>query len=141
VPDRTLPAIDAENEYFWRAGADGLLRILRCGACGFWIHPPSPICRRCHSKIVAPEPVSGRGIVFAYTVNHHQWRPDMEVPFTFATVELAEQQHLRVSTQIVGCIPEDVYVGMSVEVQFLAIGDVWLPLFTPTANNSEVATR
>jgi uncharacterized OB-fold protein len=133
---RVLPAIDAENAYFWRSGGEGELRILRCGSCRFWLHPPSPICRRCRSRQVAPEVVSGRGVVFAHTVNFHRWQPDMEVPFTVATVELTEQQRLRVTTQIVGCAPEDVYAGMPVEVQFLRVEDVWLPLFSPTSDRS-----
>ena len=134
---RPLPAIDAENEYYWTAGANGRLLIARCGDCQFWIHPPSPVCRRCHGTNLAPQAVSGRGVVFTYTVNHQRWRPDLEVPFVGASVELIEQAHLRVSTEIIGCPPHAVFTGMPVEVTFLQIEDVWLPLFTPTNDTSE----
>ena len=128
---RVLPALDGENAHFWQSGRAGRLQILRCGNCGLWIHPPSPICRRCHGKRIAPDVVSGRGTVVAYTINYHQWQPDIEVPFTIATIELAEQAHLRVTSQIVGCRPEEVHSGMPVEVRFVHIEDVWLPLFAP----------
>jgi uncharacterized OB-fold protein len=134
MDNRALPVITVENEYFWRAGESGILHILRCGACGLWIHPASPICRRCHSKDVRPEAVSGRGSVFSFTVNYHRWRPDLEVPFVFASVELVEQQDLKVSTEIVGCAPEDVRCGLDVDVEFLRVDDVWLPRFTPATN-------
>jgi hypothetical protein len=135
MDDRALPVITAENEYYWRSGQSGTLKILRCGACGFWIHPTSPICRRCHSKDVRPEAVSGRGSIFSFTVNHHQWRPDLQVPFVFASVELIEQEGLKVSTEIIGCAPEDVRCGMEVDVEFLPIEDVWLPRYKPAKSD------
>jgi uncharacterized OB-fold protein len=134
---RQLPQIDDENEHFWRGGARGRLLILRCGACRLWIHPPSPVCRRCHSRSVTPEPVSGRGTVFTWTVNHHRWRQDMDVPFAVASVELAEQPNLRVTTEIVGCPPAQVHAGMDVQVRFLELDDVWLPQFAPSAADPE----
>jgi uncharacterized OB-fold protein len=36
-------------------------------------------------------------------------------------------------TNIVGCAPDEVYVGMPVEVTFDEHDDVWLPLFRPRA--------
>jgi uncharacterized OB-fold protein len=131
---RALPEVTAENEHFWRSGESGTQQILRCGACRFWIHPPSPVCRRCHSKDLRPEAVSGRGSVFSFTVNFHRWHPDLEVPFVFASVELVEQPDLRVSTEIIGCPAEEVRSGMQVVVEFLHIDDVWLPRYRPATN-------
>jgi uncharacterized OB-fold protein len=141
VTRRQLPEIDDENEHYWRGGALGRLLIQRCVACRLWIHPPSPVCRRCHSRAIVPEPVSGRGTVFTYTVNHHRWREDMEVPFAVASVELAEQANLRVTTEIVGCPPAEVRAGMVVQVRFLELDDVWLPQFAPSADVPEVDDR
>ena len=62
-PDfRILPRVTAVNEFFWTSGADGRLRFLRCGSCGYWIHPPGPICPVCHSMDVAPDPVAGNRV-------------------------------------------------------------------------------
>jgi uncharacterized OB-fold protein len=128
---RPLPIIDTENEHFWRSGANGQLRILRCRACGLWIHPPSPVCRRCRSRDVRPQTVTGAGTVSRFTVNYHKWQPDLDVPYVIASVELDEQPGLLVTTNIVGCPPTDVRSGMRVAVEFQQIEDVWLPLFSP----------
>jgi uncharacterized OB-fold protein len=131
---RALPLVDAGNEHFWRSGAGGQLRVLRCGSCGFWIHPPAPVCRRCSSRCVAPEPVSGLGVVRTFTINQHAWRPDMNVPFAIASIELVEQPGLYLTSNVVGCDPGEVHAGMAVEVSFLAAEDVWLPLFAPATH-------
>jgi len=128
---RPLPIVDAENEYFWRSGRDGRLRILRCRDCGLWIHPPSPACRRCRSRRLQPETVTGRGAVSRFTVNHQKWHPDLEVPFVIASIELDEQPGLFVTTNVVGCAPDEVHRGLRVAVDFEQIEDVWLPLFSP----------
>ena len=42
---RLLPRLSDDVAFFWTAGADGILRLLHCNACGFFIHPPGPVCR------------------------------------------------------------------------------------------------
>jgi uncharacterized OB-fold protein len=97
-----------------------------------WQHPPSPVCRRCLSRAVAAEPVSGRATVAAFTVNHQQWAPSAtSEPYVIAIVELAEQPGLRLTTNIVGCDPHDVSIGLPVRVRFEPLDDVALPLFEP----------
>jgi len=132
IMTRMLPTLTPGTEFFWTAGATGRLRILRCGDCATYVHPPSPICPCCLSRRVAPEPVSGRGRVHSFTVNHQRWRPDLAEPYVIAIVELEEQLGLRLLTNVVGCAPEEVAIGMEVEVRFEVHGDVYLPLFTPT---------
>lgn len=132
LPFRVLPALDGTNDFFWTAGREGQLRFLRCQACGYFLHPPSPRCPSCGSRDVAPEPVSGRATVFSCTVNHQPWTGETE-PWVVAIVELAEQEGLRLTTNIVGCPPEDVAIGQEVEVVFEQHDDVWFPLFRPVA--------
>lgn len=129
--DRTLPDVTPETAHFWQGGKDGRLHLLRCQACAHYIHPPSPICPHCHSRAVAVAAVSGRGTIASFTVNHQQWRPGLVVPYVIAIVELAEQEGLRLTTNIVGVDPAAVAIGLPVEVVFERIEDVWLPLFRP----------
>jgi uncharacterized OB-fold protein len=75
--------------------------------------------------------VSGFATIVACTVNHKAWAPGDEVPYAIAIVEIEEQAGLRLTTNIVGCLPEDVQVGMRVRVSFEAAGDVFVPLFRP----------
>jgi uncharacterized protein len=132
-PFRVLPAVGPDNEHFWTGGAEGELRFLRCTACRCWIHPPSPVCPRCLSTELAVEAASGRATVFTYTINWQPWIPTFDPPYVVAIVALPEQEDLRLTTNIVGCEPDDVVIGMEVEVDFLEYDDVWLPLFRPVA--------
>ena len=133
MPHRHLPAITAENAFFWRAGAAGVLRFMRCRHCGYYIHPPLPICSVCKSRDALDEPVSGRGTVLTYTVNRQVWEAGLEAPYVIAIVELAEQRGLRLTTNIVNCRLQDVRIGMPAHVVFEQYADVWLPLFEPEA--------
>jgi len=132
-----LPALEPESERFWRACRAGRLEITRCRACGWYIHPPRPICPRCQARDVGWEAVSGRATVVSYTVNHQRWMPGMEVPYTIGLVELVEQADLRLTTNIVGCAPDAVEIGMPVRVTFRDVSDeIALPLFEPDAEAS-----
>jgi len=133
VAFRVLPRVTRENEHFWKGGGEGELRFLRCGDCGYYIHPPSPICPRCLSKNIAPQAVSGRARVATFTVNHQPWYPGMDPPYVIAIVEIEEQADVRLMTNIVSCDVEDVKIGMPVTVRFEHQDDVWIPLFEPAS--------
>jgi uncharacterized protein len=127
---------------FWRGGAAGELRIQRCQDCRWWLHPPLPMCPRCHGRALAPEAVAGTGTVYSFTVNRYQWTPALEPPYVIAEVELDEQPGLRLLTSVVGC--DEVTIGMPVRVRFepaaaptearatdTAADDAWVPVFAP----------
>ncbi|AWI74241.1 DNA-binding protein [Parazoarcus communis] len=126
---RKLPAITADSAPFWQGGESGQLQIHKCAACNRYFHPPAPICPSCCSREVAPQPVSGKGKVLSFTINHQAWRPDLDVPYVVAIVELPEQTGLRFVTNIVGLPPEAVRIDMPVRVRFEQQEDVWLPVF------------
>lgn len=127
---RKLPALTPETAFFWTAGAEGRLKIQRCAECGHYQHPPLPRCPACHSERVEPSPVSGRGRIKTFTINHEQWLPGLDVPFVFAVVELAEQNELYLFSNILAP-PETVSIGQPVTVCFEQHEDVWLPMFRP----------
>ena len=131
---RILPKVSDRNEHFWRGGAEGRLQFLRCQDCGYWIHPPAPICPECHSKDVQPEAVSGRATLHTFTINHQPWIPGFDPPYVIAIVELPEQEGLRLTTNVIGIAPDDVAIGMELQVTFEEREDVWLPLFEPAGN-------
>ncbi|OBK63264.1 DNA-binding protein [Mycobacterium colombiense] len=141
---RLLPSPTPESETFWTGGQQGKLLISRCRSCWHFFHPPGPSCWRCRSTDIAPEPVSGRARIAAYTVNHQPWIPGFEPPYVVAMVELVEEPDVRLTTNIVGIPPKDVRVGLDVEVFFedwaTMPGDknskVWIPLFRPSVGAS-----
>jgi acetyl-CoA acetyltransferase/uncharacterized OB-fold protein len=134
---RPLPELTPWTGWFWTSGADGRLRIQGCTGCGTLVHPPVPICPKCRSRSSAPTVVSGRATVVGFTVNQHQWLPDMEPPYAIAVVALAEDPDVRLTTNIVGCDPDAVHIGQQVAVRFERYDDVWLPMFEPTGNADE----
>lgn len=126
---RPLPLPDPETAFFWEATARGVLEILRCQKCGTWVHYPKPACWNCSSGDLKPEPVSGRGTVYSYTVTH-QDVPGYTAPFAVVIVELEEQKGLRMVSNVVDVPPDDVRIGMPVEVTFQKVADdVTLPMF------------
>jgi hypothetical protein len=132
-PFRVLPRLDDKNEFFWTSGRDGRLRFLCCQECDYFIHPPSPVCPRCWSRAVAPRPVSGQATVHSFTVNHQRWSPDINEPYVIGLVQLAEQEDLRLTTNIVNVAIEGVSIGMDVRVTFEDHDPIFVPLFEPAA--------
>jgi uncharacterized OB-fold protein len=126
-----LPAIDRDNHAYWTGGARGQLLIARCDDCRYYVHPPTSFCPRCEGRNIVPEPVSGLGTVETFTINHKQWLPDLPVPYILALVTIAEQDDVRLATNIVDCDPEDVQIGMKVKVTFVGSDDLWVPYFVP----------
>jgi acetyl-CoA acetyltransferase/uncharacterized OB-fold protein len=135
---RPLPQLTPANEWFWTSGADGRLRIQRCDDCTAMVHPPVPICPVCRSRSWSPTEVSGVATVIGLTVNRHPWHPAFEPPYVIANVVLAEDPTVHLTTNIVGCEPDEVFIGQEVQVRFELVEDVWLPLFEPTGRTTEV---
>lgn len=129
APPRMLNLLPPGRRTFWTGGQDGRLRLLRCRSTGRWIHPFWNVAD--DDPDVTAEPVSGKGEVFTFTVNHHAYNPAVLPPYVIAIVQLPEQDDLRIATNIVNCAPEDVKIGMPVRVVFEPHGDMFVPLFEP----------
>jgi uncharacterized OB-fold protein len=136
LPFRILPRLTDLNRDFWTGGKDGELRFLRCQQCGYYNHPPTPLCPICHSKELKFEPVSGRATLWTYSVNYQPWMPGPELPYILAIVAIPEQEGLRLTTNLVGIEPDQVEIGMPLEVTFENHDDdVWIPLFRPVESS------
>lgn len=110
---------------FWEAARAGELQLQRCTSCGALRYPVSDICPTCLALEHRWERVSGDGEVYSFGVFRHQYKPDWPVPYTVALIRLAEGP--TVISNVVGCPPEDVRVGMPVSVVF----EDGIPKFTP----------
>jgi uncharacterized OB-fold protein len=138
-PRKPIPHPDDTSRAYWEGARKHELRILRCEDCQLFVHYPEPACPRCRSSRVVPVRVSGRGVVYSYTVTHHKGAPGFqnEVPFVVVLVELEEQTGLRIIANIRGCEPADVRIGMPVEVIFEDAGsDITLPQFRVRSTGS-----
>lgn len=127
---RPRPRISPLNRFFWEAGREGVLKLLRCQDCGAWLHPVRPICNACLSENVEPEPVAGTGTVYSITVNHQAWVPGLPVPYTIARIELDGVEGVLLTSNIVGEGALEAKIGDRVKVCFEEEDGIWFQLFT-----------
>ena len=130
-----LPQPGRHTQPFWDACRRGVLEVSACRTCGRLFLPGGPCCPDCWSTDLGQQAVSGRGEVWTYAVYRHRYHPALKVPYVVALIQLAEGP--RLLSNIVGCAPEDVQVGMPVEGRFEREGDFTLPRFAPIALTPE----
>ncbi len=128
------PGANPETAPFWAATARGELLVKQCEDCASLIWYPRSVCPECGGLRTRWQPVSGRGTVYSYTVNHRGEGPYRDYgPYVLAYVELAEGP--RLMTNIVEAEPGDLAVGLPVEVTFHDTGEgSALPRFRPRAS-------
>jgi uncharacterized OB-fold protein len=129
---RPLPQPTGDSAHFWKACSEGQLTLQRCGACGRLQFYPRLYCAHCLSPQMTWEIVSGKGEVYSYSTIHRALSPAFkdQIPYVVAAIDLAEGP--RMMTRLVDCAPEDVHIGMPVEVTFLReTEEIALPVFRP----------
>jgi uncharacterized OB-fold protein len=128
---RPAPTPDADSAPYWTAAHEGRLVIQRCITCDARQLYPRDRCLVCRGPVEWIE-ASGRGSVYSYTVIRQNYsRPFRDwIPYVVALVDLEEGP--RVMTNIVGCEPDAVHIGMAVRAQFEAVSDeAGIALFSP----------
>jgi uncharacterized OB-fold protein len=129
-PPRITPELDDDNFELWTSGAAGELRLPHCPACDRWVFPPTLTCPNCVGPAVY-RTLSGRGVIYTFTINRQPYHPDVAPPYAIAIVELVEQPGLRFTTNILNCDLDDLAIGQAVRVTFEHHGEVFVPLFEP----------
>ena len=131
---KPLPGIDAENKPFWDYSKQHELRMQKCSQCGKLRYPVTSICPYCLHPESEWIKLSGKGKVYSFAIVHRAPHPAFadKVPYAVAIIETEEGT--RLTSNIFGIKPEDVRVGMPVEVVFEDLNDeVALPQFKPVA--------
>jgi hypothetical protein len=126
------PFANWETRAFWEGAGRHELVLQRCGACDTVQHRPRGICASCLSSDIEHFVASGRGTVYSCTVTHQNQLPGFReaVPYVLAYVDLEEGP--RLMTNVVGCAPEDVHIGMAVRVEFVDTEEqLAVPRFVP----------
>lgn len=132
TPIVRLPVLRGYTKEFYDWCHQRELRFQRCQSCGTWRHPPRPMCGSCHSLQWEWAPTGGKGKVHCWTVVYQALDPAFaqDVPYAAVVVELDEGP--RLATWVTGIAPDELRVGMPVEVWFDDISDeVTLPKFKP----------
>ncbi len=131
---KPLPAPDEDTKPFWDGCRDHKLLVQQCKACGKHRWPPRGLCPACHSWTFDWVGLPGTGTVYSYVIVHHSTNPAFaeDVPYTVAEILVDDRDQIRITSNIVGCPPEKVYVGMPVQVVFEDVADeITLPKFRP----------
>jgi uncharacterized OB-fold protein len=123
-PPGALPASLAEihadqwSAPFWAAAREHRLVCARCASCGTFRMPPSPFCPVCRSQGLEWVDLPGTGTVYTFTVVRHAVLPIVRehVPYVIAVVELDGAPGARLLGNVVGLVPEEISVGLTVRV-------------------------
>lgn len=130
---RVKPFLDElEAKPFWANLREHKLTAQRCKACGkFFTFPPQGSCPNCLSPDYDWVPLSGKGKVYSFVSYHRAWHPSYEgkVPYNVSLVDLDEGP--RLISNVIDCPPEQVKIGMPVEVVYEDNEDYTLPKFRP----------
>jgi uncharacterized OB-fold protein len=131
---RPIPRPSPISAPYWEAAGRHEITIQRCASCKRHVFYPRLNCPHCGSRDLAWVKASGRGTVYTYTVARRPTHPAFagQTPYVIAIVELEEGP--RMTTNIVGCDPDSVRIGMPVEAAFEDVGpDATLVVFRPAA--------
>lgn len=111
---------------FWEAVKQHRLELQQCSDCHRWLVPPRPMCPGCQSRRSEWVQVRGRGTIHSWVTYAEAPHPAFGSPHTVVLVELEEGP--RLVSNPVGIAPEDLEIGMPVEVIFEEVDDA-LTLF------------
>jgi uncharacterized OB-fold protein len=129
---RRLTEPSALTTEFWKAAAEHRLVAPRCNRTGRYFFPPERCVPGTDSTDWSYVESGGRGTVYTFSVVYRPMSPDFEVPYIVAVVDLDEG--CAMLTNIVDCLPDEIRVGMPVEVTFLDVEGGSLPVFRPSGH-------
>ncbi len=126
-PGLPVPRETELSKPHWEACRRGELLVQQCQDCSAYIFTPEFACTQCLGDRLEWVTSSGKGTLYSFTVIHRPQRPEFEVPYVAAIVELEEGWHML--SNIVDCDIDKVQVGLPLQVCFVPRGDVVLPMF------------
>ncbi|MGD9300144.1 MAG: enoyl-CoA hydratase-related protein [Desulfobacterales bacterium] len=138
---KPIPVIQPWTREFWKATKKGDLLVQHCHDCNSNIFFPKKVCPECWSGNLDWRVASGKAKVYTYTIMRDMVEPKFmgDLPYVIAMVELDEG--IRMTTRIVNCNPDDVEIGMKVEVVFEEVSpECSLPMFQPADEKLRLAS-
>jgi uncharacterized OB-fold protein len=128
-----FPRPDPQNDdaaRFWRALAEGELRIQRCTACSAFRHPPRPVCAQCGARESEAVAVAGTGEVWSFTVIHPPTLPAFADRTPYAAVVVRLDEGVFLVSNLVDAPVDEIAIGTRVELAITQVeADLALPLF------------
>jgi uncharacterized protein len=116
--DHPQPSASWETRGYWEGAGRDEIVLQRCEDCGTVQHKPRGVCATCLSSNLDHFVASGKGTVYTFTVTNQNMAKGFAeaCPYVMAYVDLDEG--VRMLTNIVGCDPATVTVGMAVQADF-----------------------
>lgn len=130
---KPLPQPTPETQEFWDSVKRHQMALQQCQACNDFYFYPRPFCPKCHSRDVQWVPVSGRGRLETYVINHRP-APGFEgdAPYVIAIVTLDEGPRLMTNLIDVEPTPEALPADLPLEVVYDDVTDeITLTKFRP----------
>lgn len=131
MTEKPQPEYSPDTEEFWERCNDGELVVQECRDCGERRLYPNDACPACWSEASKDVICEGTGTVATYTVSRRPSSDAFEddVPYVLALIELDEG--VTVMSNILEASPEEVSIGMDVELTWERRGDQRIYQFEP----------
>jgi len=129
---KPLPHLDEENRPWWEALKRHELYLQQCRDCAAIRYYPRAQCPECLSPRTEWVRASGRGKVYTFTTTWQNQAAGFReaLPYVMAYVQLDEGP--KMLTNLIDCGPEQVKIGMPVEVVYEDVtAEVTLAKFRP----------
>ena len=138
-PDNMPPPLaNTTTLPWWEAAAEHRLVVQRCTSCEHTRLPPAPICPECRSMESDWQEISGLGEVYTYTIVHRPVAANQPLPYIVAVIALEGAGGVRIISNLVGVSPDDVAIGMPVELVWEDMSaELAIPRFRPRAGSAE----
>ena len=120
---KPIPRPSPTTRPFWDGLNERKVQIQRCDGCDSWVFYPRTRCPSCLSDLLIWREVSGRGVLYTYTLARQPTAPHFadETPQQLAVVELDEG--VRMTSTLVNVEPSDIVIGMRLQPYFDQVTD------------------
>ena len=138
---KPLPVITDLTRPFWTAAKNGKFVLQKCQRCATFNFHPKPWCIECGSRELQWTDAKPSGTVYSHTVsrtvamNSPAWADEM--PLIMCLIDTDDGA--RMYAQVTDCRPDEVHVGMRVDVHCEAISEeAGIPKFRPAKQPATV---
>ena len=110
---------------FWDSLKERDVKVQKCQSCGRFRHVPKEICTCCFSAEFSWAPISGRGVVYTYTIVHRAPTPAYQASTPYAIVHVTMDEGFRMIGTLTGVEPESVAIDAPVQAVYRDVSPEW----------------
>lgn len=113
-----LPAFERDTQEFWEGCKQHKLLVQRCSQCGAYRFAPTPVCSQCLSFKYSYVESPGLAEVWSFILVPHAVHPAVRAttPYNAVIVQLNDCGGVKLTSNVINCKNEDLYIGMPVKV-------------------------